>query len=486
MLIFIKLTVIFQLRKIQNFLSDYALELASTDFNTIYSKNGAVQYEDYTVVYHSGNFHANSFRKLCVNEYTTPFRVTKNMNLTDIFTTYAIQEAWVDLYRSKVSGLLLDKTDYPPVIITVDAEIDAARVHTPVTGSIPNNVLETHYVLGSSRATVVPSNGKMSFFYKPVYNTSIDTIADGLASIIPHMSSVLCLKANQYPNTPKTKKALEDLVNLMLDQVNKEVTLYKALITEWRFKENAIPIAVPNNYTVNMSLDVDDVVRENMINCNRQKNNLKQGFRFITDPIDLALLTFEHELLLAEIKSIRQDILNPLTNPLSLIDLNNLDEQSGSNPTILKHESLSGFYLQIERRLGYIIPAQGESKINSFGRANPFYKVTLMDYLTLGISVFLVLGFFVQCSMVTANTFKRWRTERDERIREQERTRFRVNRIERSNPPIRETVLPICENCSEKREMYRTRPPSKVIKRSHRNKGQIPSHLRGSKLDMNQ
>jgi hypothetical protein len=354
------------------------------------------------------------------------------MNLTDIFTTYAIQEAWVDLYRSKVSGLLLDKTDYPPVIITVDAEIDAARVHTPVTGSIPNNVLETHYVLGSSRAIVVPSNGKMSFFYKPVYNTSIDTIADGLASIIPHMSSVLCLKANQYPNMPKTKKALEDLVNLMLDQVNKEVTLYKALITEWRFKENAIPIAVPNNYTVNMSLDVDDVVRENMINCNRQKNNLKQGFRFITDPIDLALLTFEHELLLAEIKSIRQDILNPLTNPLSLIDLNNLDEQSGSNPTILKHESLSGFYLQIERRLGYIIPAQGESKINSFGRANPFYKVTLMDYLTLGISVFLVLGFFVQCSMVTANTIKRWRTERDERIREQERTRFRVNRIEQS------------------------------------------------------
>ena len=486
MLIFIKLTVIFQLRKIQNFLSDYALELASTDFNTIYSKNGAVQYEDYTVVYHSGNFHANSFRKLCVNEYTTPFRVTKNMNLTDIFTTYAIQEAWVDLYRSKVSGLLLDKTDYPPVIRTVDAEIDATRVHTPVTGSIPNNVLETHYVLGSSPAIVVPSNGKMSFFYKPVYNTSIDTIADGLASIIPHMSSVLCLKANQYPNTPKTKKALEDLVNLMLDQVNKEVTLYKALITEWRFKENAIPIAVPNNYTVNMSLDVDDVVRENMINCNRQKNNLKQGFRFITDPIDLALLTFEHELLLAEIKSIRQDILNPLTNPLSLIDLNNLDEQSGSNPTILKHESLSGFYLQIERRLGYIIPAQGESKINSFGRANPFYKVTLMDYLTLGISVFLVLGFFVQCSMVTANTFKRWRTERDERIREQERTRFRVNRIERSHPPIRETVLPTCENCSEKREMYRTRPPSKVIKRSHRNKGQIPSHLRGSKLDMNQ
>jgi hypothetical protein len=30
---------------------------------------------------------------------------------------------------------------------------------------------------------------------------------------------------------------------------------------------------------------------------------------------------FEHELLLAEIKSIRQEILTPLTNPLSLIDL---------------------------------------------------------------------------------------------------------------------------------------------------------------------
>jgi hypothetical protein len=234
-----------------------------------------------------------------------------------------------------------------------------------------------------------------------------------------------------------------------------------------------------------MSLDVDDVVRENLINCRRQKENLKQGFRFITNPIDLALLMFEHELLLAEIKSIRQDILTPLTNPLSLINLNDLDEQSGTNPTLLKHESLSGFYLQVERRLGYIIPAQGESKINSFGRANPFYKVTLMDYLTLGISVFLAFGFLIQCSMVTANTFMRWRAERDERIREQERTRFRVNRIERLQP-IKETVLPTCENCSEKREMYRTRPPSKVIKRSHRNKGHIPSHLRGSKLNMNQ
>jgi hypothetical protein len=169
MLIFIKLTVIFQLTKIQNFLAEYAVELASTDFDKIYSRNGAVQYEDYTVVYHPGTFHANSFRKLCINDYTTPFRVTKNMNLTDIFTTYSIQEAWVDLYRSKVSGLLLDKTDYPPVTITIDAEIDATRVHTPAAGSIPNNVLETHYVLGSTRATVVPSNGKiMSFFYKPV------------------------------------------------------------------------------------------------------------------------------------------------------------------------------------------------------------------------------------------------------------------------------------------------------------------------------
>ncbi len=49
-------------------------------------------------------------------------------------------------YRSKVSGLLLDKTDYPPVILTIDAEIDANRIHTPAAGSIPNNVFETHYV----------------------------------------------------------------------------------------------------------------------------------------------------------------------------------------------------------------------------------------------------------------------------------------------------------------------------------------------------
>jgi len=72
MLVFIKLTVIFQLTKIQNFLSEYALELAATDFDKIYSRNGAVQYEDYTVIHHSGTFHANSFRKLCINEYTTP------------------------------------------------------------------------------------------------------------------------------------------------------------------------------------------------------------------------------------------------------------------------------------------------------------------------------------------------------------------------------------------------------------------------------
>jgi hypothetical protein len=54
---------------------------------------------------------------------------------------------------------------------------------------------------------VVPSSGKiMCFFYKPFYNTSIETVADALTSIIPHMSSIMCLKANQYPNTPKTKK----------------------------------------------------------------------------------------------------------------------------------------------------------------------------------------------------------------------------------------------------------------------------------------
>jgi hypothetical protein len=68
------------LTKIQNFLAEYAVELAATDFDKIYSRNGAVQYEDYTVVHHSGTFHANSFRKLCINDYTTPFRVTKNMN----------------------------------------------------------------------------------------------------------------------------------------------------------------------------------------------------------------------------------------------------------------------------------------------------------------------------------------------------------------------------------------------------------------------
>jgi hypothetical protein len=38
---FIKLTIIFQLTKIQNFLANYALELASTDFDKIYSRNGA-------------------------------------------------------------------------------------------------------------------------------------------------------------------------------------------------------------------------------------------------------------------------------------------------------------------------------------------------------------------------------------------------------------------------------------------------------------
>jgi hypothetical protein len=222
------------------------------------------------------------------------------MNLTDIFTTYSIQEAWVDLYRSKVSGLLLDKTYYPPVILTIDAEIDANRVHTPDAGSIPNNVLETNYVLGSTRKNIVPRKGKvMNFFYKPVYNTSIDSVTDALTSIIPHVFNYVF----KSEFVSKHENALEDLVNLMLDQVNKEVALFKAFITEWRFKENAIPIAVPNNYTVNMSLDVDDVVRENLITCRRQKENLKQGFRFITNPIDLALLMFEHELLLAEIRA---------------------------------------------------------------------------------------------------------------------------------------------------------------------------------------
>jgi hypothetical protein len=291
------------------------------------------------------------------------------------------------------------------------------------------------------------------------------------------------LRPNKYPNTPRTKQSLEKMTNLMVEQVNREVELYRALVKEWRTKENAIPLVDPGNYTIDMSLDVDGIVADNLLECKKQRLLLRLSLRSIKNPIDLAILMFEHELLLAEITSIRQDILNPLTNPLSLISPDNEGKDKGLTPTLLKSDDLSGFYLQLEQRLGYILPARGENRITSFGRANPFFKVTMMDYVMLGFSVFLALGFLVQCSMVTVNTFTRWQQERKERLREQELFKFRVNRIEQPRP-IRETVPATCESCSEKREMYRTRVKNKSVIRAKKYRGNTPSHLRVSRLEI--
>jgi hypothetical protein len=127
MLMYIKLHILLQLGRIASFLSEYQTALDGLNFEELYSVGGNVQSESYTI-YHHNAFPANDFRRLCVNEYTIPFRVTRDMNLTHIFQHFGLTSVWVDLYKSKITGLLLDKTDYPPVTTTIDTTINPFKI----------------------------------------------------------------------------------------------------------------------------------------------------------------------------------------------------------------------------------------------------------------------------------------------------------------------------------------------------------------------
>jgi hypothetical protein len=391
----------------------------------------------------------------------------------------------VDLYKSKVSGLLLDKTDYPPVTVTLDSNIETSKVLTPYPNTVPSGIIETHYSL---EAEISPKSGEkaahLKFQYRPIYNTTSVTAELGITD--PQATtrcSVLCLSPNVYPNTPQTKERLSDLTTSMANQLLSEKVEYTRLKTEWKLKNKALLVATKigsnSTFKIDETLDVDTLVKENLATCKQTMLEIISSLTSIKNPIDLALIMFAHETLMAELSSIRKEILAPLTNPLALLDEKTVKEIDTNVPTLLIAEEEDGYYLQIEKRLGYILPAKGESKIDAFGRNNPYLKVTLMDWISLAFSSFLTLGFMVQCVMVTTNTVKRWNLEY-QRKRRDERPRYRVNKLER----IEEKVLPKCESCSERREMYYTRPHPRTTRAVRKYRGDIPSHLRDSIIDV--
>ena len=268
----------------------------------------------------------------------------------------------------------------------------------------------------------------------------------------------------------------------MSNQLLSEKVEYTRLKTEWKLKNKALLVAEKTGnqtFKIDETLDVDALVRENLATCKQTKLEIISYLSEIKNPIDLALIMFSHETLMAELSSIRKEILTPLTNPLSLLSEKTMNEIESSVPTLLIAEAGDGYYLQIEKRLGYILPAKGESKMDAFGRTNPYLKVTLMDWISLAFSSFLTLGFIIQCSMVTTNTVRRWKYEYRMK-RQEERPRYRVNKLER----IEEKVVPKCESCGEKRKMYYTRPPPRNIRTVRHSRGNVPSHLRESMIDM--
>jgi len=275
MLMYIKLHILLQLGRIASFLSEYQTALDGLNFEELYSVGCNGQSESYTI-YHHNAFPASDFRRLCVNEYTIPFRVTRDMNLTHIFGHFGLTSIWVDLYKSKITGLLLDKTDYPPVTTTIDTSINPFKILTPNPNSVPSGIVETHYTL---EAEVRPKVGDQSAFltlrYQPVYNTS-SVIAD-LGITDPQVierRNVLCLSPNVYPNSPFTKAKLKELTTSMSNQLLTEKVEYTRLKTEWKLKNKALLVAEKTGnqtFKIDETLDVDALVRENLATCKQTK-----------------------------------------------------------------------------------------------------------------------------------------------------------------------------------------------------------------------
>ena len=293
MLMYIKLHILLQLGRIATFLTEYQTQLERLNFFDIYPIGVNVQSESYTIHHHSGTFSAADFKRLCVNEYTIPFRVTKDMNLTQIFQHYGLTTVWVDLYKSKVSGLLLDKTDYPPVTVTLDSKIETSKVLTPFPNTVPSGIIETHYSL---EAEISPKSGEkaahLKFQYRPIYNTT--SVAAELGITDPQSTtrcSVLCLSPNAYPNTPQTKERLSDLTTSMANQLLSEKVEYTRLKTEWKLKNKALLVATKigsnSTFKIDETLDVDTLVKENLATCKQTMLEIISSLTSIKNPIDL-------------------------------------------------------------------------------------------------------------------------------------------------------------------------------------------------------
>ena len=147
MLMFIKLTVLIQINKIISFLLSY--EASLSEFNiTRFANEGYYEGENWMVLVLPGTNRIENFRRLCINSYHTPFYVEKSFNLTELFLFSQGKSCWVDLYKSKSTGLLLDRTDFPPALETnFGNKIIAERIYSPLT--IPAGVIDTHFFLSA-------------------------------------------------------------------------------------------------------------------------------------------------------------------------------------------------------------------------------------------------------------------------------------------------------------------------------------------------
>ena len=97
------------------------------------------------------------------------------------------------------------------------------------------------------------------------------------------------------------------------------------------------------------------------------------------DACIVQMTMFDHDSLMTELESVRNEILTPLSNPIRLLDIKQGKLVEETDPILLRTPDSEGYYLQLEKRLSYIIPAKGEGKLGRFGRMNAFYAISLMD-----------------------------------------------------------------------------------------------------------
>jgi hypothetical protein len=498
MLMFIKLDVLIQISKILAFLASYEASLFAFNSTDFYNNTNRYESEEWIVDLTVGKYTVENFRRVCINAFTTPFFVDPSFNLTELFLKTDATTAWLDLYKSKTSHMLLSRfTNYPPILnTTVGNEINAQDVYQPHNAPPDIHILDTYFYL---EANYISTPGdpivQYRFRYKPIYNTSsiVETVIGSLGDFVklPARHSVWCMTKTTFPRTPKGRAQIEAVHKRLLTTLSVEMNEYRALAKEWKAKINNLPLAENSSYQVDKNLDVDNLCRSGIHLARTSRAEILQTLVSISDPIDLQILMFDHQSFLKELSNIRQQILDPLTDPLKLIDAEYAPLAATADPVLLRTPDLNGYYLQLENRLRYIVPAVNESRINRFQRAGPFYSITLMDWIGLGFSILLTAGMGIQCMLVSRNTLKRWKAERLELRRLRTQDRYNQDREDkyrpRVNKVINETVMATrCEGCDERsKAFYKTRAGNKPkLTRARQNPRYLASHELSSNLSL--